>query len=58
MNCLHMLNNHTVFGQFLTTLMTMDNLEDKDKNKIYDLEQEQAELCLRQTSGRHLRSQI
>ena len=32
MKCLHMLNNHTVFEQFLTTLMTLDNLEDENRN--------------------------
>ena len=33
MNCLHMLTYHTgFFYQFLTTLMTMDNLEDENRN--------------------------
>ena len=32
MKCLHMLNQHTVFEQLLTTLRTMDNLEDENRN--------------------------
>ena len=32
MKCLHMLNQHTVFEQLLTSLMTMDNLEDENRN--------------------------
>ena len=32
MNRLHMLNQHTVFEQLLTTLRAMDNLEDDNRN--------------------------
>ena len=34
MNCLHKPKNHTVYEQFLTTLMTNDNnnLEDENEN--------------------------
>ena len=39
MNCLHMLNDHTVFEYFLTTLMTNDNnLEDDYENKNEEVE--------------------